>query len=113
LSQLNPIHTISSYPSMIHFKYSSPTNVLVFPVVSFLLAYPKISYMHSFSPPFVLHALSISSSLTWSFWLYSEKNTNYETPNYAVFSTLPSFLSSSVQIFSTPCSQTPQSMLLP
>jgi hypothetical protein len=29
----------------------------VFPVVSFLLAFPPISYMHFSSPPFVLHAL--------------------------------------------------------
>jgi hypothetical protein len=29
----------------------------VFPVVSFLLAFPPIFYMHSSSPPFVLHAL--------------------------------------------------------
>jgi hypothetical protein len=33
---------------------------LVFLVVSFLLAFPPISYMHSSSPPFVLHALPIS-----------------------------------------------------
>jgi hypothetical protein len=26
-------------------------------VVSFLLAFPPISYMHSSSPPFLLHAL--------------------------------------------------------
>jgi hypothetical protein len=39
--------------------------VLVFLVVSFLLAFPPISYMHSLSPPFVLHSLRISSS----FWL--------------------------------------------
>jgi hypothetical protein len=41
-----------------------PTYVLVFPVVSFLLDFPPISYMHSASPPFVLHALPISSFLT-------------------------------------------------
>jgi hypothetical protein len=35
---------------------------LVFLVVSFLLAFPPISYMHSSSPPFFLHALPISSS---------------------------------------------------
>jgi hypothetical protein len=39
---------------------------LVFLVVSFLLAFPPISYMHSFSPTFVLHTLPTSSSLTWS-----------------------------------------------
>jgi hypothetical protein len=30
---------------------------MVFLVVSFLLAFPPIPYMDSFSPPFVLHAL--------------------------------------------------------
>jgi hypothetical protein len=35
--------------------------------VHFLLAFPPTTYMHSSSPPFVLYALSISSSLTWSF----------------------------------------------
>jgi hypothetical protein len=38
--------------------------------------------MHSSSPRFVLHALPISSSLTWSFYLYLENITNYETPNF-------------------------------
>jgi hypothetical protein len=38
----------------------STTYVLVFPVVSFLLAFPPISYMHSSSPPCVLCALHIS-----------------------------------------------------
>jgi hypothetical protein len=40
---------------------------LSFPVVSFLLDFPPIIYMHYSSPPFVLHALLILSSLTWSF----------------------------------------------
>jgi hypothetical protein len=51
----NPYHPILSL---------SPTYVLVIPVVSFLLDFPPISYMHSASPPFVLHALPISFSLT-------------------------------------------------
>jgi hypothetical protein len=36
--------------------------------------------MHSSSPSFVLHALPISSSLTWSFLLYLVKSTstNYD-----------------------------------
>ena len=38
---------------------------MAFPVVSFVLAFPQISYTHSSSPPFVLHALSTSSSLTY------------------------------------------------
>jgi hypothetical protein len=40
------------------------TYVLIFLVVSFLLAFPTMYYMHSSSPTFVLHALPISSSLT-------------------------------------------------
>jgi hypothetical protein len=38
------------------------TYILVFLVVSFLLAGPTIFYMHSSSPPFVLHALPTSCS---------------------------------------------------
>jgi hypothetical protein len=34
-----------------HVGYCTPTYVFVFPVVSFLLAFPPISYMHSSSPP--------------------------------------------------------------
>jgi hypothetical protein len=37
---------------------------LVFLAACFLLAFPPISYMHSSSPPLVLHALPISFSLT-------------------------------------------------
>jgi hypothetical protein len=36
-------------------------------VVSFLLAFPPISYKHSSSPPFVLHVPPSSSFLTWLF----------------------------------------------
>jgi hypothetical protein len=54
--QSNPYHHIL-------FKYCTLTYALVFLVVSFLLAFPPISYMHSSSPQFVLHALPISSSL--------------------------------------------------
>jgi hypothetical protein len=59
LSQMNSIHTIPSYLSKIHFNIVDP---LTDQVVSFLLTFPPISYMRSSSPPFVLHALSISSS---------------------------------------------------
>jgi hypothetical protein len=40
---------------------------LVFPVISFLLAFPPISYKHFSSPPFVLHAQPISH-ITTSSW---------------------------------------------
>jgi hypothetical protein len=40
----------------------SPTYTLVFLVVSFLPAFPPIFHMNYSSPPFVLHALPISSS---------------------------------------------------
>jgi hypothetical protein len=60
--------------------------------------------MHFSSPLFMLHALPISSSLTWSFL---GKNTSYEAPHYAVFSNLLSLHPSLVQIFSAPCSETP------
>jgi hypothetical protein len=68
LSQISPIHTIPSYLSKIRFNiYCSLTYALVFPVVSFLLAFPPISYMQSSSTPFVLHALPTLFSLTCSF----------------------------------------------
>jgi hypothetical protein len=38
--------------------------------------------------------------LTWSFWLYLEKSTSCEAPQYAVFSNLLSLHLSLVQIFS-------------
>jgi hypothetical protein len=50
-------HTI--YLFKIHFNIIPPTFVLVFLVISFLLASPQIFYMHS-SSPFVLHVLPIS-----------------------------------------------------
>jgi hypothetical protein len=60
LSHINPMHTIPSYLSKIHFNIVHPTYILVFPVVSFLPAFPPISYMHSSSSQFVLHAPPIS-----------------------------------------------------
>jgi hypothetical protein len=54
LSHNNPIHRISLRSISILSTY-----VLVYPVVSYFLAFPPISYMHYSSPPFVLHALPI------------------------------------------------------
>jgi hypothetical protein len=62
--------------------------------------FTTISYTHSSSPPFVLHALPISSSLTWPLSLYLEKSTSYKAPHYVVFSTLLSLHLSSPSHFS-------------
>jgi hypothetical protein len=50
LNQMDPVHTFPSYLSKIYFNIVH-TYVLIFLVVSFLLAFPSISYMHSSSPP--------------------------------------------------------------
>jgi hypothetical protein len=63
--QSNPYHPILSLSDP--FQYCPPIYVLVLLVVSFLLAFKPVSYMYFSSPPFVLHALPISSSLIWSF----------------------------------------------
>jgi hypothetical protein len=52
------------------------SQVLVFLVVSFPLAFPPIIYTHSSSSPFVLHDQPISSSSTSLFWLHLAKSTN-------------------------------------
>jgi hypothetical protein len=50
----------------------------------------------------VLHTLSISPSLTWSFWLYLARSTSYEGPHYAIFCNLLLCHPSSLQIFPSP-----------
>jgi hypothetical protein len=80
LNQIDPVHIIPSCLSRIRFNI-----VLVF-LVSSLLAVPQISYMHSSSLPFVLHARPISSSLTW---LFLAESTSYEAPHYEVLSPAP------------------------
>jgi hypothetical protein len=47
LSQIDPVHTIPSYTFL---SKISKTYVFVFLVVSFLLAFPLLSYIHSSSP---------------------------------------------------------------
>jgi hypothetical protein len=54
-SQINPIHTIPSCLSKIYFN-------IVHPPTSWSTQW-SLSFWHSSSPPFVLHALLISSSL--------------------------------------------------
>jgi hypothetical protein len=51
LSKINPIHSISSYLSEIHFNIVyPPTHVLVFLVVYSLLLFRQISYTYPSSP---------------------------------------------------------------
>jgi hypothetical protein len=54
LIQIDPVQTTPILSLYDLFKYCPPTYVSVFLVVSSLLAFPPISYMHSSSPPFVL-----------------------------------------------------------
>jgi hypothetical protein len=49
LSQIDPVHTSPSYLSKIHFNIVHPPTYWPL-IVSFLLALPPISHMHSFSP---------------------------------------------------------------
>jgi hypothetical protein len=112
LSHINAIHTIPPSLPLIHFiivhlpmSWSSQWSL------SFWISYHYP--IHSSSPPFVLHAPPISSFLTSSFWLYLQKSASYEAPRYAVFSNLLSLHPSSVQMISTPCSQTHSVYVLP
>jgi hypothetical protein len=49
MTQFDPVHATPSCLSKIHFNIRT-TYILVFLVVSFLLAFPPISYMHSSFP---------------------------------------------------------------
>jgi hypothetical protein len=65
LSQIDPIPTIPSYLRSIlilstHLRLGLPSG-------PFPSGFPTNILMHSSFPPFMLHTLSISSSLTWSF----------------------------------------------
>jgi hypothetical protein len=48
----------------------------------FFLTFPPISFTHSTFPSFVLHPMLISSSLTWSFWVYLTRSTSYKISHY-------------------------------
>jgi hypothetical protein len=53
-----PVHTTSSHLSKIHYN--------IIPLPTSMSFWQSLSYMHSSSPPYVLQALSISSSLASS-----------------------------------------------
>jgi hypothetical protein len=85
---LRSVQSISPYPIFLRSILILSTHLSL----SFPNGIQPISYMHSPSSPFVLHALIISPSLTWSFYLQVAKSTSYEAPHYAVFSSLIGFL---------------------
>jgi hypothetical protein len=66
LSHINPVHTTLSYLSETHLNIILPPVHLGYSSVIISSGFP-IFYMHSYSPPYILHAPPISSSLTSSF----------------------------------------------
>jgi hypothetical protein len=100
--QSSPYHPILSN---IHFNIIHQS-VLFFLLVSLLLTFPPIFYMHSSSP---IHATSLAHLILLElFKLNLAKSTSYEAPHYEVFSNLSSLHLSLVKILSSAlCSQTP------
>jgi hypothetical protein len=67
LSQFDTVHTAPSYLSKIYFNIVYPPMVLVFLVFSFLLAFPPIYFMHSYTPhAYYVHCQSHPPSLDHS-----------------------------------------------
>jgi hypothetical protein len=106
LSQISPDHTTASH--LRHILILSYPLRLDLPTDHFHSGFStKILYIFVFTPC-TLHALLISSSLSWLLNLYSTKGTIYEAPPYAIFPNLLSLHRSSIKIFfSAPSSQTP------
>jgi hypothetical protein len=72
LSQINPVHTTPSY--FVRSILILSCNLLLdLPSGLFPSAYPNKILYEFLSSPFVLHALPISSSLTWSFQLHKRR----------------------------------------
>jgi hypothetical protein len=82
LSQINPIHATQSYSrssiliSSIYLRLGLPNGL-------FPSGFPTNIYTHSSSPTCVPHVLTISPSLTWSFWLYLPKSISYEVMQFS------------------------------
>jgi hypothetical protein len=84
-----PPHTISSSFDL------NVIHLLLVDLPSGLIpsAFPSTTHTHSYSLPFVLHALPISSSLVSSIYSYLMKRTSYEALHYPALSSLISLRS--------------------
>jgi hypothetical protein len=111
MSQINAIihpHPISLITIIILFIHY----VLALLVISFLLAFPPIAYMHFSSLQFVLHALPISLFLTYLNFTWRRVQV-MKLLLMQLFSNLPLLYHSLVQISSSePSSQTPCAYVL-
>jgi hypothetical protein len=103
-THVNPAYILISYVFKVHFNIILPT-------------LPGSQIVFTLHPSLLLYAVLISPKLatcpthslflTWSFYYYLVTDTNYEVPTYSVFSRLPLFPPSHVQILSSvPWSQT-------